>query len=153
MSGITDAFDNIHTRVAALLSSHSRLSDPYDLERNAEFQVKQGYGVALKDGVYKPREMLVVGGKRSQEKTFEISITRKLYARELDGAAKDTTVLQLHEDLALIINDFVLDGTLNDSAILTEWVGESGTFNVYPDKDNFIGIQATFTVEIRDVLT
>lgn len=154
MSGITTAFNAIHTRIGALLSDHVRLSDPYSLEKNTEILLKQGYGVALgPSSANEAVEIPVVGVKRSQDKEFLISLTRQFYAKELDGAAKDVVALQLHEDLAILINDFTLEETLNDGALITDWDSEGGITTVFPDKDNFLAIQASFTATIRDVLT
>ena len=153
MTGISTAFANMHTRIAALLTSHVRLSDPYNLDQNTPVLLKLGYGLTFGPGSSVDREILTVGGKRTQVKTFGISLTRQFYAKEFDAAAKDVATLALHEDLAILINDFILEDTLNAGAIITGWLDDSGIIEVFSDKNNFLAIQANFTVEIRDTIT
>jgi len=152
MSKITEAFNAMHSRIEILHPNHKRLSDPYDLEKNTELFLRKGYGIALLSGDPVNEGILAKGCNRTTTRDFDIHITRQFFAKENDGPKKDVVALQILEDLAIITSDFLLEETLNDGTIDTDFNGDTGIFKVVNDKDNFIAATATITVRYRDTL-
>lgn len=152
MSQISTVFGAIHTRLETLLPDHTRIGDPYDLEANNELFLRQGYGVSIGPGAFENEGILAEGCKTATSRTFDIHVMRKFYALENDGPLKDTTALQIMEDLAIIVKDFLLEETLNDNATITDYESDSGIFKVIAEKDNFLAATISITVRYRDLL-
>jgi len=47
MSNISTAYDAIQTRLVALLPSHARLTNPYQIDQNMERSLNKAYGVQV----------------------------------------------------------------------------------------------------------
>jgi len=152
MSKITDVFNEIHTRINALLPDHNRLSDPYDIDKNNSLWLKLGYGVSINEGQFKEEGILNAGCKYATTRAFDVHITRKFYAFEHAGAQKDDVALQIMEDLVIITKDFLLNSTLNDGSSTTNISGDGGIFKIIVDKDNFLASTITVVVDYRDTL-
>lgn len=145
MTVISDIYDALHTRVVALLPDHTRLSNPYFLEQNNALDLRQGYGIAVRSGFNTNRQ---VGCQLSVERTFDIRITRKYYAREFDAVAKSETYKDILEDLQLVIDEFEKYPTLAaDYNPVIKYISDTGINNIFIEKDNFNEITATYTVE------
>ena len=141
---VTTLYDTLVTRVAALLTSHTRLSNPYDLAGNNDQILEKGWGIAVRAGTNTNRQL---GCKLSVSRDFEISITRKFFAREFDATKKATTEKDLLEDMQLLIDDLEENATLSESAYLVKYVGDSGITQVRDGQDAFLAIIISLTVE------
>lgn len=151
MSKISDAYDAIVLQVQNLLPSHVRLSNPYAINENTESALRQGWGIALLSGTNTERN---IGCKLSVSRQFSVVLTRKMYANELNVEGKASTEKQLFEDQFTLIQAFESDPTLGltDIAAL-KWESDNGLEFVFGEKDNFLQLNSTFTVEYFEQLT
>lgn len=149
MSIYSTLYDNMITRIEAVLPTHQRLHNSYALEQNNAQFLKLGYGLAINEGINSNRN---VGCRLSIKQTLNVSITRKLYAREFDAVSKATTDKDLLEDALLIIKDFEINTTLNNSSSVIKFIQHSGINNIFVEKDNYLSIQLNFELELFDTL-
>lgn len=149
MSNISTVYDAMITRIAAKLTTHLRLPNPYKPNENSELFLKQGYGVALGPALNTNR---LVACKLSIERQFFVSISRKYFALESSATNKASTEKQLLEDQLLLIQDFESDPTLNGSAFKTVYVSDNGIEYVFGEKDQFLIINSVFSIEYLEAL-
>lgn len=150
MSKIADIYDAMNTRIAALLTTHTRLLNPYKVDENPSPFLKAGYGVALGSAENSKR---MIYPKLSMRRVMTVVLTRKFYATEANVTAKASAEKQLLEDQLLVIKDFEANGALNATAFKTEFVSDGGIEYVSTDTDQFITTQTVFSVEYLEDLT
>jgi hypothetical protein len=148
MSKISSIHDAMITRLAAVLSSHRRLANPYQLPRNITLNLNQGYGVAM-GGATGTRRL---GSYLQLAREFRVSITREVFA--LDEAADAHAIYHkdLLEDQLLVIKDFEINSTLNDTAIMVAYQSDSGVSFVDTDKGSIASLETTFLVTYQEDL-
>jgi len=150
MSNISTAFDNFKTRLSTLLPSHVELTNPYSVEQNTEGALNQGYGVILGPGSNSKR---LVGCKLSVVRSFNLVLTRKFYAQELNITGKETTAKDLFEDQKLVIADTEKNPTIGSSAIAKiEYESDNGLEFVLTEADNYLKLETVFKVEYFETL-
>lgn len=147
---VSEIYDNIHVRLAALYPSSSRLPNPYQPEDNPEPYLKSGYGVRIGPGTNANR---VIGCQISIDREFTVVLSKKVYAREADGANKGVTEKALMEDVFTLINDVERDGTLNGSVVNTMYVTDSGIQFVFGEKDQFVYTEVNLTSNYFETLS
>jgi hypothetical protein len=146
MSEITTIFDTLVTRTQALLPSHVRLSNPYTLEQNNEQKLRQGWGLAVLGGVNTERSVSCIS---SVARSVEIKITRKVYALEQDQSKKADADKALLEDLQLIVDDLEKNYTLTTGKFIAKYISDSGIVPIFVEKDNFLSLVISVTVEYQ----
>ncbi len=159
MSNITNINTQLFTRIAAQLTSHKRLPNPYRVERNPDTFLRLGYGVAY-DAGNQPTVLESCGNK--VERQVRIIITRRFAALDLDDADKKTTEVALFEDQQLLLADFekypFLGSALgvNDYAYRMVFVSDTGIQFVQPDEADggaYLYLESIFTMEYSNPLT
>jgi len=144
MSAITTVYNELLTRITALLSSHKRLPNPNRIEENVKSLFEIGFAVALGPGENTRREF----NKLSVRRDMIVTITRRVFKRETDPTGRADIEKLLFEDQQLLISDFEKDGTLGGTICLnTEYDADGGIDFVYADKDTFLKLETTFTIE------
>lgn len=144
MSVVSDIYDDLHTKIAAQLTSHTRIPNPYDLPSNNEQFLRVGYGMQVGPAV-NPKRFVSCKGGLSRE--YIIAVTRKFFAREFDSASKGTTEKSLLEDIRLLKNDFQENNVLTVSQAGVQFFeSDSGIFAL-TGQENIYVIEATVTVE------
>jgi hypothetical protein len=152
MSLISTAYDNFHTRVAAVFTSGagwSKLPHAYIIDRNPEIYLKQGYAVGLGTGTNTKR---LQSNVTSISREFILTITREMPALDLEVSGRETFEKSLFEDLKLIVSDMETDSTLNQGQILCSYQGDGGIEYVDGDTSEFISIRAIFLIEYFETL-
>lgn len=151
MSNISTVYDAMITRIETLLPTYKRLTNPYKISENNERFLDIGYAVALGPAT---RGTGYVNSKVRVHRDFTVSLTRKYYAKETDVAAKATTEKQLFEDQILLIKDFEKDPTINSSgANLVAYESDGGIEHVFSNKDQYLLLRSTFTVDYLETIT
>lgn len=150
---ITTLYNTLITRMGAIFPQHARLPNPYKIDQNNSLFLKKGWGVAFAEGVNTNRNANCP--PMSIERTFNITISRQFYAREMDAAAKATTEKDLFEDQYLLIKDLESDPTLQQTIARGRFVSDSGIQFVSLDveKDDFLYLSSVFTLEYWEDLT
>jgi hypothetical protein len=150
MSEISSIYDAVKARVAAKLTTHKLLPDPYTLESNPETFLEKGYSIAVKEAENSNRQ---IGCKISVRRNIEIAITRKFFTTDLNRDHLETREKDLLEDHALVIKDIEKDPSLATSeSPMMVYVSDAGIQTVFDDKSNFIKIVSTFSVEYFESL-
>jgi hypothetical protein len=142
---ISTIYDNMITRLVALFPTHVRMSNPYRPNDNIERHIENGsFGVAFGPGFNSEREMTC---RLSVKREMVVTLTRKAYALEVDGAAKAVAEKQIFEDQLVLIKDFERDYTLSNTISNVKYVSDSGLEYVFDAKDNFIMIRTVCEIE------
>lgn len=151
MSKISTAHDALLTRLQALYPSHTRLTDPYDIQKNTDPVLKRGFGLAF-GGLSNTNRQ--VSCQFSYAVDFIVTFTIIMRANESDIAAKTTAIKQLEEDSLLIIRDVQEEPTLSDSnsIAIASFLSSTAPASIFPDKDNYKKLDVTISVEIFEDL-
>jgi hypothetical protein len=150
MSKISTAFDDFKNKIIALLASHVQLTNPYAVEENTEGALNQGFGVIFGAGENTRR---LVGCKMSVARNFNLVLTRKFYAQELNISGKETTAKDLFEDQKTVILEIEKNPTIGSTAIAKiDYVNDNGIEFVFTEKDNYLKLETTFRVEYFETL-
>lgn len=148
MSMISDIYDEVITRVTAVLPSHKLLPNPYRVESNPETFLRQGVGISIKEGSNSSR---LVGCQKSFIRTIEVAVTRQYYITELDRDNLETIEKNILEDFELVAHDVEENPNLQITGFneypSIKYLSDSGIGLVFDDKDNFIKIVAVFEIE------
>ena len=145
MSDISTVYDAIVTRMGTLLPNHKRITDPYDIEKNNEQFLNQGWGLALGPSF---NGELFLSQKLTYQRNFVITITRKAYSREFDVESKATTEKLLMEDIFTVTSDFTVNSTLSTATNHVTYLGDSGIQKIFTDKDQYLMTQ----IEIQSTI-
>jgi hypothetical protein len=140
----------MHTAVTSVLTSHRRLPNPRDLEKNNEQFLKLGYAVDFLDQVIVPRSIC---DKIYYNQTVEVKITRKAIARDFDATGKGSIDKLLLEDRKLVYNELYKQDTAVTGIIQISDLNDSGIEYVYSDKMDFISTSITVEIEYNETLT
>ncbi len=159
MSNISNINTELFIRVAAQLTSHKRLPNPYRVERNPDTFLRLGYGIAYDAGSEPETKESC---SNTVERQVRIIITRRFAAMDLDDSDKKTTEVQLFEDQQLLLADFekypFLGSALgvNDYARRVVYVSDSGIQFVQPNEADggaYLYLESIFTMEYSNPLT
>lgn len=152
MSQISTAYDNFHTRIAAVLTSNNgwvKLPHAYAIENNPEIYLKQGYGVGLGAGVNTKR---VFSKTLSISREIILNIVREMTTLDLETTGRETIEKQLFEDLKLVIADVEANSTLNEGQILCSYQSDAGIEYVDGETAEFVLIRAVFLIEYFETI-
>ncbi len=146
MSNISTVYNAIITRLEILLPSHERLPNPIDVEENDDSILRKGFGLRVIDDENTKRN---ASCRITLRQGFVIVFARDFMALENNSTLKAQTQLDLLEDKALVVNDFEAEGNLGTSGLIliTDYVGSAEPAHVFDNKDNFLKLESTFTVE------
>jgi len=148
MSIISDFLDTIETRLAAVLTGHNVLSDPYQPSQNSELLLVKGQGFSIGQRTNTNRQ---IGCNVSTiEQQTIVTLTQKHFAMEQNRAGKYTVEKELLEFAQLVIEDFETNVSLVASGQVAKflYVGDSGIEKVFEgERDNFLMIRLNFAFE------
>lgn len=102
MSNVTDVYDAILTELAVLFPLKTKVFNPYAIDDNPEFVLRDGYGMAVGASTAPQNEFKSVW----QERDFLITLTQQVVKSEEDSEKTDDSVKLLLEDLKTLQNEF-----------------------------------------------
>jgi hypothetical protein len=149
MSQISTAYDNFHTRVAAVLTGWVKLPHAYALEKNPEIYLKQGYAVGLGPGNNTKR---LLSKTLSISRELHLSIVREMPALDLEATGRESVEKTLFEDLKLVIADVEANSTLNEGQIFCSYQGDAGIEYIDGDSSEYAFIKAIFQIEYFETI-
>jgi hypothetical protein len=123
MTQVTTVYNNLVTLVSTALASHKRLSNPYSVGMSVSTQMAKGYGVAIGTAENTNR---VISGSATLRREFRIVLSLQCTARETDGSARGTVEKALMEDSITVIKALELDPSLLQSAMNSQYAGDTG---------------------------
>ena len=126
------------------LSDHFRLNDPYNIEENPEQYLRKGWGIQVDDGVDTNR---CISPEYYLGRTFTLVIVRESLAKDSDPARRETSKLDLLEDLHILIAAAVTENTLYQSAVNFKYISDGGLQEVFVNDKPYNFIEANFLVE------
>lgn len=150
MSKVSEVYDNMIARLAAVLPQHNRLAIPSVVEVNPEPFLRQGYGVKLGQGRNTER---YIDSHMSTARSLTVVLTREavMLANDPEGfAAAEKALL---EDAVLVQKDFESHETLNSNFISnTKYVNDSGVDMIASLEGSgvFLVCEVTFETEYFD---
>jgi hypothetical protein len=151
-SKVTTAYDNFVARVDAVLTSGNgwiKLPHAYNIEKNPEIYLKQGYAIGIGQGANTKR---VQSNTISISREFILTIVRTSDTLDLEVTGRQTVEKQLFEDLKLVIADIEGNSTLNSGQILCGYVGDAGIEYVDTENSEFNLIKANFLIEYFETI-
>lgn len=144
MSSVSDAYDALVARLAAVLTSHSQLPFVLDLERNTTGQLRLGYGVQFGPAENLERET----GKFSEGRDMIVKITREYHVRKFDQTDRTDVQKLLMEDAASVKLDIENDPKLaSTSVVQARFVSDLGIETVAADSEKFLKIEMIVNVQ------
>lgn len=152
MSKVTTAYDNFVTRVDAVLTSGNgwnKLPHAYNVEKNPEIFLSQGYAIGIGSGSNTRR---VQSNTISVSREFVVTIVRSMNTLDLEVSGKQTAEKQLLEDLKLLIADIEGNSTLNAGQILCSYSGDGGIEYIDTETAEFNLIRANFLIEYFETI-
>lgn len=152
MSQISTAYDNFVTRIDAVLTSGNgwiKLPHAYNIEKNPEIMLKQGYAISIGSGQNTRR---LLSNIVSISREFTVTITRALETLDLEVTGRQSIEKQLFEDLKLIIADVEKNTTLNAGEIFCGYSGDSGIEYIDGETAEFAQVRANFTIEYFETI-
>lgn len=149
MSKITTVYDNFLTRVAAVLPSHQKLSDPYQFKKNTDSEKRQGYGLRVGPGV---NTFAQLSCDLILQQDISLVISRISQGRETDRAVKANAEKQLLEDLFLVIQDVESTPTLGNASTVIgcDYLDHGGIQFYYTERDDILYIEANFKLKYKE---
>ena len=121
------------------LSDHFRLNDPYNIEENPEQYLRKGWGIQVDDGVDTNR---CISPEYYLGRTFTLVIVRESLAKDSDPARRETSKLDLLEDLHILIAAAVTENTLYQSAVNFKYISDGGLQEVFVNDKPYNFIEA-----------
>lgn len=153
MSAITTTYNALVARIESVLdvttNGYTRLPNPYNIEDNTEVRLRKGYGVAVLPATNANLELC----KLTQDRVFEIVLTRLYTGYDDNPTDKAALELLLLEDEFLILNDLEQDSTLNTQTMQTSYVSDSGIEFVAGETGRFFSLRIQLNVKYSDVFT
>lgn len=152
MAIVSDVYDALVTRVTTVLSTHSRLVNPYEILENNKQLLEKGVGIAIGPGVNTKR---LVSCQLSVARDFIVVVTRIVRANQFDITSRVATEKQLFEDQKLLIDDVEGSPRLGDptAVTLSAFESDSGLEFIFADSNAFIKLDTIIRVEYIDSLT
>lgn len=149
MSNITTVFNNLVTFMSTNLYDHFRLNDPYNIEENPEQFLRKGWGIQVDDGVDTNR---CISPEYYLGRTFTLVVVRESLAKDSDPARRETSKLDLLEDLHILIAAAVTENTLYESAVNFKYISDGGLQEVFVNDKPYNFIEANFLVEYSQTI-
>lgn len=150
MSNISTAYDDILSVIEGILPNHQQLINPYLPDLNDDLTFEKAWGFAFAEGV---NTNLQLACRLSIDRTFRFTLTRKIFAGQLQRGVDAVTVRrnaekQLFEDHYLVIKELEQNPTITDSQVITKLVyqGDAGLEFVRTEMTNLIILNSTFVL-------
>lgn len=150
MSLVSTAYDSLYTRLATLFTSgngYVRLSNAYDVERNANIILDKGYGLAVGSGNQADRNLCSIV---TTTRDFTVILTRALDANEHDDTGQDDRAKELLEDARLVVNSFEREIRLSELSLNCKFVSDGGIESITPDDRSILVMKLNFVVDYFD---
>lgn len=139
------AYDSIISRVATLLSGHTRLRDSYNIEENPEAFLVKGWGLSIEEGGFNTNRLL--GPHRTTNINFGLTITRKRFALDTDPASKANADKNLLEDLRVIIDDIWQNNFNISGSPIIKFTNFTGISQIKTEKNSYLKVKMNIGVE------
>jgi len=149
MSRISDIYDALRARLVAIYPSHRELARPSNIQLNDLLTMSKGQGLRILEGNNTNR---LIGCKLSIRRSCEVTVTRQIFARELDIAARVQTEKDLFEDQFLLIKDFEKDATLSTVTAKIAYLADNGVEEIFIDQTEYIMTKTIFEFEYLEDL-
>lgn len=146
MGQITNIHNQLHTRLAAVLSDHVELSDSVNIEENDRAELKKGYGLNFSGSRRISKNVSCV---YNLQREITVTNTVEIFGGDRDKTIKKTMEKQLLENQEIIIHEFENNVTLNDTVDKIEFVQGGGIQPVYSGNENIIMLQSIFVLEYQ----
>ncbi len=143
---VSSVYDALVTRITTLLPSASgyrRLEDPYEISKNSDTTLQQGWGVLIGPGTEGPGEL---GNKLAVSRDFAVLVSRSLKSLAQNPTTKATAEKLLMEDMVTVAGDIHKKFTLESSQRVANYTGDSGIQYVSVSQKNFIWIRIDFMI-------
>jgi hypothetical protein len=145
--GFSEAYDQIRTELQTLFSTYNEVDNPYDIEKNADIELKNSYGVSIGAGSNITRTMR---GRADILRDFEIVLCRRANATRNDTATRITTEKAIFEDLTNIVKRFE---SKIPNVTRARYTSDSGVEFLGAERYNYYILRSIFEVEYSEVLT
>lgn len=147
MTKIATIYDAIADIVETSLPGYTRLPNPYEVDENIYLYLQKGYGIAIGPGFDTER---YVGCLVSWERTFSIMIIHQLTTTQNNISTRETIEKSILDDHDVLRKAFYLNSHLNQNAIKSTIISDSGISFIVADSLKFIGLEMVLSVEYQE---
>lgn len=152
MSNVTTFYDTLLAASATLFPSKTKIPNAYDISRNSEMFLRDGYGVKM-NGTTPDSE-------NAEFKDYQYGVEFSLvFSREILRLKEDTVLIEtatkaIYEDVHTARLDFynVDQLGIDDNILRVDLGPSSGIEFIEGDNYNFIAVEVNFTAYIRETL-
>lgn len=144
MSVISEIYDDLVVLVESVLTDYRRLSNPYELTENQFLSLSSGYAIAVGAGVDTER---LVGCKTSWERSFTISLVKKVTTTENNTLVREGFDKELLTDHEKLVKLFYNNTHINDYIVKSSIIDDSGISFIDGDRLQFLAIELNLVIE------
>jgi len=152
MTKISTIHDTIYSRVAATLTDHKELWDPFVIENNDKLVLQKGYGILLGTGSAGDR---LVGCSTSLDREVVIANTLAVFGPESNVSIRKTAEKALYENQFKLIKAFEEDPDLSNLTNNFIFRSDSGIEFIFvtEERADYIMLQSLFSFSYFETLT
>lgn len=147
MTKIATIYDAIVDILEAELTGYTRLPNPYFVDKNVFLYLQKGFGIGIGPGVDTER---YTGCLISWERTFNIILVNQITTTQNNMASREFIEKALIDDHDALRKAFYLNSSLNQNAIKTSIISDSGISFIDTETLKFLGLEMTLVVEYQE---
>lgn len=147
MSKIEDIYDKLNAVVAATLPSYTRFPNPYAIDANTFLHLRQGFAVSVGPGADTERYL---GCLITWQRDFTVTLVRQVMATQNDLPNRESLEKEILDDHDLLRKAIYNNSNLDQNAIKTTLVSDSGLQFLDGDRLKFLAIEMTINVEYEE---
>jgi hypothetical protein len=151
MSNVSTILDTIVTTMGTLFPDKYRLVNPYDMENNAKYSKRDGWGLVVRPGSLGDYDAFC---DSAMNQSIGIVLCKEVIRLENDTTDFDTKVKALLEEEKTVRVDFLNSDQLGIESSIgkIDYVGHDGINFITSGKTNFIYIEVNFRIDIIESL-
>ena len=139
----TSVYDEIRTAISTLYSTKTEINNPYTLEENADIDMKDSWGIAIRAGSNSNR---VLCGQATVKRNIEVSLLKRVAMPEKDVTARITGEKALFNDQLDMIKYFEGSPTTTNT-VNVRFISDSGIEFLEGDRFGFLVLRSTLELE------
>ena len=143
MSAFSDVYDGLRTFIPTILTTHTELNNPYDIEDDSDIMYDKSWSLAIGPGENTKR---ILCNYVTVERDYTLVLTRRYFAPSRDIDARVAAEKLMFEDQMLVIKALVNEPQ-TASAEKISYNGDTGLQFIGGDRTGFLYLETSLLVE------
>lgn len=143
MTKVSNIFDKIESIVQTQFSSKQEIPNPFEIEKNPDDFLRDGYGFRYGPGSSGGSEL---NNLQEHSRDFIIVFTKLVFRTDSDKALFKSTQKAMLEDQYTLIDSLAKDTTMDSDLTRLEFVGDGGIEFVYSGRQTYLKLESTFEI-------